>query len=469
MSPIEVRNPRTGKLDYVIIPPPPKLLAQKCNRLRRGQLQWQSLGLEGRIEIIQAFQAALTEVRPQLIDAVVADTGRLALSTWEVDTLIANIDRCCQLAYKLIRDRDLNTTISYIHLWQTATPYQLVGIISPYTFPLLLATIEAIPALIAGCAVVVKPSELTPRFIAPLTNALNNVPILRDVLTFVEGDGKTGAALLESIDLVCFTGSLDVGRVVAEIAAAQFIPAYLELGGKNPAIVLESADIDLATSAILTGACFNAGQSCDAISRIYVAETIFDEFYHQLVAKANQLQFTNLDLETGHLGPIINYKQAQIITKQLEQAQSQGAMIHCGAELKKLDGGLWCPPTVITQVNPTMDILTTETLAPIMPVIAIANPEAAINFANDSVYGRVASIFADTETTAMELAPKLEFGTILINDVLTTQHIFTGERQPWKFSGNGQTVYSTNIFSKFLRSQSIFRKTKSIPSPWWLG
>lgn len=471
MSPIEVRNPRTGKLDYVIIPPPPKLLAQKCNRLRRSQLPWLNLGLDGRIEALEKWKQEIITVRQTLVDAVVADTGRLALSVWEVEMVIAQIERCCGLANGnnhnyYLRERDLDTATSGLHLWQTGSPHQLVGIISPYTFPLWLALGDAIPALLAGCAVVVKPSELTPRFIAPLVATLNEVPLLRDVLSLIEGNGETGSALLEYIDVVCFTGSLETGRQVAEVAAAQFIPAHLELGGKNAAIILESADVDLATSAVLWGACSNSGQNCRSISRIYVAEAIFEDFYHQLTAKASQLKFTYPNLKDGALGPIINYKQAQAITTQLEQACNQGAIVHCGGEIVKLDGGLWCHPTVLTQAQPEMELLQEETLAPIMPVMAIANEQAAIAQVNDSVYGHSACIFADDTEAAIAFAKKLEVGAIAINDVITTPNIFDGESQPFKFSGLGLSTNQRNPFSKFWRQQAIFRQTKPNPRSW---
>ncbi len=326
-KPIEVRNPRTGKLDYVIIPPPPKLLAQQCNRARRAQTRWYQVGLEGRIAAIQQWKQAILSGRDQLIEALVNDTGRLSISLLEIDSFLSSIDRWCALAPDLLQDSAKNTTIPFIALQQTSVPYPLVGVISPWNFPLLLSTIDAIPALLAGCAVIIKPSEIAPRFVAPLIIALNTVPILRDVLGFVEGAGETGATLVENVDLICFTGSVATGRKVAEVAARRFIPAFLELGGKDPAIVLESANLELATSAILWGSVVNTGQSCLSIERIYVAESIFEQFYHQLVAKAYRLQLAYPTVENGEIGPIIAERQAAIISDHILEPKDKQQLL----------------------------------------------------------------------------------------------------------------------------------------------
>jgi succinate-semialdehyde dehydrogenase / glutarate-semialdehyde dehydrogenase len=320
IKPIEVRNPRTGKFDYVIIPPPPRLLAQQCNRARRSQTRWYQLGLEGRIEALQAWKQAILSGRKQLTDALVSDTGRLSISVMEIDSFLSSIDRWCGLVPELLQESAKNTAIPFVALQQTSVPYPLVGVISPWNFPLLLSTIDTIPALLAGCAVIVKPSEITPRFVAPLITALNEVPALRDILIFIEGAGETGAALIDYVDLVCFTGSVATGRKVAEAAAKRLIPAFLELGGKDPAIVLESANLELAISAILWGSIVNTGQSCLSIERIYVAESIFEEFYHQLVAKAYRLQLAYPTFEDGEIGPIIAERQAGIISDHLLDA-----------------------------------------------------------------------------------------------------------------------------------------------------
>ncbi len=467
-KPIEVRNPRTGKFDYVILPPPPKLLAQQCNRIRRAQIRWQQLGLEGRIEALQQWKQAILSGRDRLTEALVNDTGRLSVSILEIDSFLASIDRWCGLAPDLLQESARNTAIPFIALQQTSVPYPLVGIISPWNFPLLLSTIDTIPALLAGCAVIVKPSEIAPRFVAPLITALNAIPKLRDVLSFVEGAGETGAALIECVDLVCFTGSVATGRKVAEAAAKRFIPAFLELGGKDPAIVLESADLELATSAILWGSVVNTGQSCLSIERIYVAESIFEKFVHQLIAKASRLQLAYPTVETGEIGPIIAEKQAAIISDHLLDAVEKGAVIHCGGEIEDLGGGWWCSPTVLTQVNHSMKVMTEETFGPIMPVMPFATVEEAVYLANDSIYGLSAAVFA-SEAEALAIAHQLDAGAISINDAALTAIMHEGEKNAFKFSGMGGSRMGAAAIKRFMRKKAILIKTNSTSDPWWFA
>ncbi|MEH2076276.1 MAG: aldehyde dehydrogenase family protein [Nostoc sp.] len=465
-KPIEVRNPRTGKFDYVIIPPPPKLLAQQCKRTRRAQISWQKLGLEGRIEALQQWKEAILSGRDRLTEALVNDTGRLSISVLEIDSFLSSIDRWCRLAPELLQDSAKNTAIPFIALQQTSVPYPLVGIISPWNFPLLLSTIDTIPALLAGCAVIVKPSEIAPRFVAPMTTALNAVPKLRDVLTFVEGAGAIGSILIDNVDLVCFTGSVATGRKVAEAAAKRFIPAFLELGGKDPAIVLESANLELATSAILWGSVVNTGQSCLSIERIYVAESIFEKFYHQLVAKAHRLQLAYPNVESGEIGPIIAQKQAAIISDHLLDAVQKGAVIHCGGVIEDLGGGWWCRPTVLTQVNHSMKVMTEETFGPIMPIMPFSTVEEAVSLANDSIYGLSAAVFA-SETEALEIAQQIDAGAISINDAALTAIMHEGEKNAFKFSGMGGSRMGAAALKRFMRKKAILIKTNASNDPWW--
>ncbi|MBW4670190.1 MAG: aldehyde dehydrogenase family protein [Cyanomargarita calcarea GSE-NOS-MK-12-04C] len=468
-KPIEVRNPRTGKYDYVIIPAPPKLLAQQCSRIRRAQRSWHLLGIEGRVAALQEWKQAIKSGRDKLTEALVSDTGRLSISILEIDTFLASIDRWCGLAPRLLRDTIKDTEIPFIKLQQSSEPYPLVGVISPWNFPLLLSTIDTIPALLAGCAVIVKPSEITPRFVAPLMTALNTVPKLRDILTFIEGAGETGAELIENVDLVCFTGSVATGQKVALSAARRFIPAFLELGGKDPAIVLESADLDLATSAILWGSVVNTGQSCLSIERIYVAESIFEKFYHQLVTKASRLQLAYPTVESGEIGPIIAERQAAIIADHLRDAVEGGAMIHCGGEVEELGGGWWCRPTVLTEVDCEMKVMSEETFGPIMPVMPFATVEEAVELANDSIYGLSAAVFAEDQAEALEVAYQIDAGAISINDAALTAVMHEGEKNAFKLSGMGASRMGPAAIHRFMRKKAFLIKTKSINDPWWFN
>ncbi|MBW4523150.1 MAG: aldehyde dehydrogenase family protein [Scytolyngbya sp. HA4215-MV1] len=464
---IGVRNPRTGQVDYSITPPTPSDLAEQCRHLRNAQIDWQQGGLKARIEAFQQWKQAVQVHREELIQALVADTGRLSVSALEVDSFLGSLDRWCHLAPDFLEGEERNTAIPFIRIQQTAVPYALVGVISPWNFPLLLSTIDTIPALLAGCAVVVKPSEIAPRFVEPLMKAIATVPALQSVLTYVTGAGETGANLIGQVDLICFTGSVATGRKVAVAAAQHFIPAFLELGGKDPAIVLKSADLELATSAILWGSVVNTGQSCLSIERIYVADTIFDQFVEQLVSKAKTLKLAYPTVEDGQIGPIIAERQATIITDHLQDAIAKGAIVHCGGKVESLEGGLWHRPTVLTNVNHSMKVMTEETFAPIMPVMPFPTVQAAIELANDTIYGLSAAVFAGSEAEAIEIANQINAGAISINDAALTAIMHEGEKNAFKFSGMGGSRMGAAALKRFMRKKALLIKTQAITDPWW--
>ena len=466
-QPLAVRNPRTGICDYTIAPPSKNQLEQKCLNLRQAQIHWQQIGISGRIAALQQWKQAILSQRDRLTEALVNDTGRLSISELEIDSFLSSIDRWCKLAPELLQESEKNTAIPFIKLQQTFVPYSLVGVISPWNLPLLLSTIDTIPALLAGCAVIVKPSEIAPRFIAPLMAAINTVPDLRDILVFIEGGGETGASLIEYIDLICFTGSVATGRKVGAAAAAHFLPAFLELGGKDPAIVLSSANLEFATSAILWGSVVNTGQSCLSIERIYVAETIFDQFVDLLVTKAKRLKLAYPTVESGEIGPIIAERQATIIDEHLQDAIAQGATVHCGGKVEEKDGGWWCHPTVLTKVTHSMKVMTEETFAPIMPIMPFATVEEAINLANETIYGLSAAIFAGEESEAIAVARQIDAGAISINDAGLTALIYEGEKNSFKYSGLGGSRMGAASLRRFLRNKAFLIKTNSVPDPWW--
>jgi succinate-semialdehyde dehydrogenase / glutarate-semialdehyde dehydrogenase len=466
-KPIQVRNPRTGKLDYAIHPPSSALLEKQCLHLRQGQIHWQQIGVEGRIEALQQLKQAVLSDRDRLTEALVNDTGRLSISVLEIDSFLSSIDRWCKLAPELLQDSQKNTALPFIKLQQTSVPYPLVGIISPWNFPLLLSTLDTIPALLAGCAAIVKPSEIAPRFIKPLMAAIDTVPDLCNVLTFVEGGGETGSALIELVDLVCFTGSVATGRKVAQSAAKRFIPAFLELGGKDPAIVLRSANIELATSAILWGSVVNTGQSCLSIERIYVADSIIEPFINRLVTKAENLKLAYPTIESGEIGPIIAERQATIIRDHLLDAIEKGAVVRCGGNVEQIEGGWWCRPTVLTGVNHSMKVMAEETFSPIMPVMSFFTVEEAIALANDTIYGLSAAVFAQEEQEALAVAKHIDAGAISINDAALTALIYDGEKNSFKYSGLGGSRMGAAALMRFLRKKAFSIKTNSAPDPWW--
>ena len=359
METIQVRNPRNGEFDYEFRIPEPGELQSRASELRAAQRGWAAGSVEFRIEVLQRWKAALAAHREDIVDALSRDTGRHLVAQAEFAGVVGSIDRWCAQAPQLIREDEGRSQVQPSITYRSQlVPYALVGVISPWNFPLTLSLIDAVPALLAGCAVYIKPSEIAPRFVDPLLDSIKDVPELATVLDFVLGDGRAGAELVGLVDVVCFTGSVKTGRSVGQAAAKHFIPAFLELGGKDPVIVTESADLELATDVVLRASVLATGQACQSLERVYVQDTVYDAFVARLVEKARAVPLNYPDIHQGILGPLIFDRQADTIAEQLGDAVKHGARILCGGLVEFHGGGHWIRPTVVVDVDHRMKLMT---------------------------------------------------------------------------------------------------------------
>lgn len=469
MQSMAIANPRTGEPDIDLPVFEQHDVSANVGPLRDNQKAWWDNGLTFRINTLLALVDALDDNRQALIDALINDTGRASESALEVDVTIGTIKRWCAQAPELLAPAGKkNAEIPFIEIQQSYLPYSVVGVISPWNFPLLLSLVDAIPALLAGSAVVIKPSEVTSRFVAPFQATLNAIPDLSAVLTLVTGAGETGQAVIQQVDSLCFTGSVTTGRKLAEICARRFIPAFLELGGKDPAIVCADADIDLAAKALCWGSMVNAGQSCMSLERVYVHQSVADEFITKLVAQVETLSHNYPDIMQGQIGPIISQKQVDLVKSQLRDAKEKGAQILCGGEVVELGGGKYCQPTILTNVNDDMALVANETFAAILPVIPVESDEEAVLKANDSDYGLSAAVFSQDLEHAYSIANQLEAGAISINDASLTALIHEAEKQSFKYSGLGGSRMGAESIRRFIRKKAFIRNT-GVPSPWWFA
>jgi succinate-semialdehyde dehydrogenase / glutarate-semialdehyde dehydrogenase len=466
---MKIRNPRTGQYDYAISMPSPEEVAAACTAMRTSQYAWAGSGINGRIATMQQWKTAVEKNRQQLTDALCIDTGRKWETLLEVDLVAASIDRWCGIAKDFFQPPvKKQSSIPFIKLQQDVVPYQLVGVISPWNFPLLLSLIDTIPALLAGCAVMVKPSEVTPRFIKVMQAVIAEVPGLSAIFKYMEGDGTVGAAMVNNCDLICFTGSTATGRKVYDAASKKMIPVFLEMGGKDPAVVLEGADLDMASLSILWGSTANAGQSCLSIERVYVQDSIYDAFMKLLVDKAAAVKLNADNIGEGKMGPIIFEKQVQIINEHLKDAVAKGAVIEYGdAECKYINGGFYCRPTVVSNVNHDMLLMQEETFGPVIPVMKFSQEEEAVALANGTLYGLSGAVFAGTVDRAMAVAEKMEGGAISINDCALTAVMHEGEKNSFRLSGIGGTRMGPAAIKRFMRQKVYIVKDQAVKSPWW--
>jgi len=309
-----------------------------------------------------------------------------------------------------------------------------------------------------------KPSEVTPRFIQPMEEILKDIPELHEVLHIVKGGVESGKAVVENVDAICFTGSVPTGKIIAKRCAERFIPAFLELGGKDPAIVMADADLDLTVEAIIRSAVGASGQACQSLERIYVHESISEELTERLIAKVNELKLNTDDISHGTLGPLIFHKQSEIIKKQIEDAIAKGAIVHTGGVIENHNGGLWMHATVISNVTHDMDIMTEETFGPVIPIMSYSNLDKAIEWCNNTVYGLSASVFSQDNDQAIKVAYQIEAGGISINDASLTNKVFDATKNSFKDSGMNGSRMGSDGFLRFFRKKAILIQGGTVSS-----
>lgn len=464
-SSLPVTNPRTGQVDHHLHPPEQTTLKRYAHDLRQAQQEWQALGFDGRAKVLQTWSGRIRN-NEALLSALFADTGRWNESRLEVQGAVSLIERIRNHTDVVSAPPPQPSALPFIEKHSTWGPYPLVGVLSPWNFPLLLGLIDTAAALMAGCAVLVKPSEITPRFIAPLQatwDALDAPSVLR----IIEGAGPTGTALVDQVDLVCLTGSVATGKKVATQCSQRMIPSYLELGGKDPAIVTATANLNDAARALLWGSVVNAGQSCLSIERIFVETAVAEAFTQRLVTCAQAVGLAYPDPKSSGLGPIIAPRQVEIIEAHLEDAFQRGAIALTGGQIERLGGGVYLRPTVLTRVTPDMRIMREETFGPIMPIMSVPTTDEAIRHANDTEFGLSAAVFAEDLNKARAIAERLEAGAVSINDAGLTAFVHDADKSAFKASGLGPSRMGQSAVVRFLRPRAFLTRRSPDPDPWW--
>jgi acyl-CoA reductase-like NAD-dependent aldehyde dehydrogenase len=414
--------------------------------------------LAERIEILRRWRSEWVARQAEIVRVLSIDTGRYLIATSEVQSVTGMIDRWTNLVPTLAAEEELRSaTLPTISYRSQYVPYGLVGIISPWNFPVSLCFIDAVPALLAGCAVFVKPSEVTPRFVAPAMQSIAAVPELAAVFHIQPGGRPTGEQLVERSDVVCFTGSVATGRQVAANAARHFIPAFLELGGNDPLIITASADLERATDVALRATCLATGQACQSLERVYVDRRIFDVFVKRLVEKASAIAPNWPDIHSGTIGPFIFGKQADTVAAQLADAVAKGAKVLCGGQIED-HGGKWLRPTVLVDVHHGMQIMSEETFGPVIPVMPFDRIEEAIELANEGVYGLSAGVIAGSLEEAEAIGRQIDAGGISLNDGSLTAMCHEMEKHSFKLSGMGGSRMGPAGYLRFFRRKVLIRQ-----------
>ncbi|MET0475033.1 MAG: aldehyde dehydrogenase family protein [Mycobacterium sp.] len=461
---IAVRNPADGSVVGKVSIDGPEVVAEKARRLRAAQADWEDIGPRERKRWLLSFQDWVLDNAGQITDVLLSETGKCrADASLEATATADAIKYWACNAEAFLGDRHPK---AHSLLWQTKKfttryrPHPLVGVITPWNFPFIMPALDAVPALAAGAAVLVKPSEVTPLSAVELVRGWEEVGA-PPVLGLVTGYGETGASVVANADFLQFTGSTATGRRVAVACAERLIPFSLELGGKDPAIVLADADVERAANGIVWGGFFNSGQVCVSVERVYVEAPIYDEFVAMLTAKVGDLR-QGQEANGYHydVGAMATSAQRDIVARHVDDAVSAGAWVTTGGTATGV--GTFFAPTVLAGVDQSMACMREETFGPTLPVVRVADEDEAIRLANDSAYGLSATVWTGDDDRGERVARQLEVGAVNVNDALANVFCPQLPMGGWKQSGVGYRAGGAAGVIKYCRQQAI--TTPRIPT-----
>ena len=458
---IEVKNPNTGELVGTVADHGPAEVDAAIARARTASHRWGAMSHAQRRKDLGAFRRALAANAETLAELIHRETGKPKVDAMaEVLLAIQHLAHAASRAEKVLEERtvssgllaNLKSTVSY-------RPLGVVGVIGPWNYPIFTPMGSIAYALAAGNAVVFKPSELTPLVALEVSRLALDTLSVPDTLQVVTGRGPAGAALARgAIDKLAFTGSPATGRKVMAAAAERLTPVLLELGGKDPMIVLPDADLDKAAEAAVFGAMTNAGQACVSIERCYVHASIYDRFVDKVVAEVNSLRLGGPDAQIGH---ITLGAQVEIIRRHLDDAKKKGAKLLTGDQGG--DGpiaGNFVHPTVLVDVTDDMLVMTEETFGPLLPISRVTDTNEALLRANKTKYGLGAAVFG--KSGARELADKIASGMTAINTVLAF-----GSVPGLPFGGVGESgfgrIHGDEGLREFSRTKSTVEQRFALP------
>ncbi|WLP88687.1 aldehyde dehydrogenase family protein [Gordonia sp. NB41Y] len=459
---ISVRRPSDGSILGEIPLHDADQVGAMAERLRTAQTQWEAIGVKQRTHWIRKFRQWLLDNADELIRIGQDEGGRPANEPLlELTLMVEVIDHYTRVAPKLMattttRGSSLLVLGKKYTVHRTARP--LVGVIGAWNYPLLLTFGDALPALFAGSAVILKPSEVTPLGVKALVRGWREIgaPAVVDVAF---GGGETGQALVDVVDFVQFTGSVATGKRVAARAAETVTPVSLELGGKDPLLVLDGANVPRAVNCALYGGYTNNGQVCMGIERVYVAAGVYDAFVDQLTEKVRSLRSGVGD--NSDVGALTHPPQIDVVDRQVTDAVEKGARVLTGGH--KVDGpGTWFEPTVLVDVDHSMLIMQEETFGPVLPIVKVADTEEAIALANDSDFGLSATVFARSTQEGERVAARLDAGAVNIDQFLANMMCAEVPQSGWKTSGIGGRAAEQGLL-KYTRTKVV--ATSWIPVP----
>jgi acyl-CoA reductase-like NAD-dependent aldehyde dehydrogenase len=456
---VEVRNPANGSLVGTVPDLSNDDVSERAAKLRAAQPAWQALSPKARARHLLDWLDWIVDNSDRLLGLVHREAGK----SWgdaQIELLVCMevINYYAKNGEKFLADesRQPHGPASLTKKLRIRyRPYQLVGVITPWNYPLAMPMMDIPGALMSGAAVLSKPSEETPLAWAEVVRGWNEEIGAPPVLGCATGRGGTGRAVVDAVDMVQFTGSTATGKRIGMRCAERLIPSSLELGGKDAMIVLSDAELDRTIRGAVWGGLFNGGQSCIAVERIYVEEPIYDEFLRRLVSAVEEVRIGHDDQGsfTTEFGAMATENQLAIVERQVADAVSKGARVLTGGQ--RLDSGLFYPPTVLVDVDHSMACMREETFGPLLPIMKVRDQSEAVRLANDSEYGLASSVWSSSPTRSEWVAERIEAGGVNINNAMINVFQFPLPMGGWKNSGLGHRFGGAYGVRKFCRQQAV--------------
>lgn len=452
---------------------PREAVERVVSRARIAGAAWGAWPVRARARVLERFRRLLYRRRHEVIELIVRETGKPA-----VEALVSEVMVVLDLARyyarrgpRVLAERRCPTGDPAV--WRKRVviayePFGVVGVIAPWNYPFMLPAGVMLAALLAGNAVVLKPSERTPGCGALLGALLEAAGVPPGVSSVLPGDAAMGAAVVGAVDKVFFTGGGAAGRAVAAACAERAVPCVLELGGSDPAIVLDDADLDTAASGIVWGRFSHAGQTCVAPKRVFVVASVYEPFVERLVAAVGALRVGPTPGSDVEVGPMIDEAQAAVVVAQLRDALAAGARVVAGGPLEE-GSARFLPPTVLVDVPLDSRVMQEETFGPVLPVVRVRDAEEAIRLANASAFGLSASVWGRDRRRALAVARRLKAGSVVINDVMSAAGIAEVPHGGVKASGYGRSHGAAGLLECVRPKALVIDRLVGVRQPWWFG
>ena len=454
---LAVTNPATGQPVAEVAALSREQTLDLVARARRAQPAWEALGFDGRARVMRDLRKWAIDNRDRVLRTLSEESGKPRVDAQiELYYTADVLGFWAKNARKYLADeraRSHSPLLLGRKLVSRYRPYGVVGVIGPWNYPLINNFGDAVPALMAGNAVVLKPAQLTPLSSVLMEQGLRAAGAPDDVLLVATGRGSTvGSALVDSVDMLHFTGSTDVGKQLAAQAAERLLPLTLELGGNDPMIVLEDADIERAANAAVWGGMQNGGQTCISIERVYVEGDAYESFVAKVLENVRALRQAP-EPGRGDVAAVTSPEQFEILGEHVRDAAEKGAEIRTGGRRREGAGDFF-EPTVITGVDHSMKVMTEETFGPVLPIMRVRSAKEAVRLANDSSFGLDSSVFAGDPDHGEQIARQVESGGAVVNDVLSNYFATEIPLGGIKESGVGARHGALGI-RKFCRQQNL--------------